>query len=99
MYGEVKKAKGVSVNPSELGSWIIESYSKSSFKKQQARIEKEFINFRKLVRDNLSGSASQEELLQSLKGSLAAAARTPKVKEPNDNKTVPAKTVDDLKSK
>ncbi len=67
------KTKGVTLSPSELGSWVLEYFFKTQFEKSRPEIAKHFTDFKKLVRDNLKNASSQEELIHSLKDSLAAA--------------------------
>lgn len=72
MLKEMRKYKGVTMSPSELGSWALEFFSKTQFEKAKPEIAKSFTDFKKLVRDNLKNASSQEELIHSLRDSLAA---------------------------
>ncbi len=71
MLKEMRKYKGVSLSPSDLASWVLEFFSKTQFEKTRPEIAKSFTNFKKLIRDNLKNASSQEELIRSLKDSLA----------------------------
>lgn len=73
MIKEMRKHKGVSLSPSELGSWILDFFFKTQFEKSKPEIIKSFTDFKKLVRDNLKGAISQEDFIHSLKDSLAIA--------------------------
>ena len=98
MVKEMRAVKGVSLSPSDLGSWVVEFFFKTQFEKQRTEIANHFIDFKKLVLDSLKTASSQEELIHSLKDSLAVAHanRTPKK---SVNKTEMKSNKDELKDK
>lgn len=71
MLKEMRKHKGVSLSSSDLASWVVEYFFAAHFEKIKPQIAKSFTDLRKLLRDNLSSGASQEELMDSLRDSLA----------------------------
>jgi hypothetical protein len=84
MLKEMRKLKGVSLSPSELGSWVLEFFFKTQFEKAKPEIAKRFTDFKKLVRDNLKTASSQEELIHSLKDTLMAAQTIKAIKKTTD---------------
>jgi hypothetical protein len=99
MIKELKKVKGVSLSPSDLGSWIIVYFNSSQFEKQKPEIVKSFTNFKKLVRDNLKTAMTQEELILSLKSSLESSVSNKKNQQRNKNKTEMKLTTEEIKEK
>lgn len=99
MIKELRKVKGVSLSPSDLGSWIIAHFYSSHFEKQKPEIVKEFTNFKKLVRDNLKTSITQEELILSLKNSLESSVSNKKTQQRARNKSELKSSIEDVKQK
>lgn len=84
MLKEMRKHKGVSLSPSELGSWVLEFFFKTQFERAKPEIAKHFTDFKKLVRDNLKNASSQEDLIRSLKDSLAVSQTNRGPRKPLD---------------
>jgi len=99
MIKELRKVKGVSLSPSDLGSWIVAHFYSSHFEKQKPEIVKEFTNFKKLVRDNLKTSMTQEELILSLKNSLESSVSNKKTQQRARNKSELKSSIEDVKQK
>ena len=99
MIKDLRKIKGVSLSPSDLGSWIVERFYTLQYEKQKPEMAKKFTNFKKLVRDNLKLAATQEELLLSLKDSLGSSVASSKVQSRVKNKPLMKSNLDELKDK
>ncbi len=99
MIKELRKIKGVSLSPSDLGSWIIAYFYSSQFEKQKPEIVKSFTNLKKLVRDNLKTAMTQEELILSLKSSLGSSVSNKKNQQRTNNKTEMKLTTEEIKEK
>jgi len=97
MIKDLRKIKGVSVSPSDLGSWIVEHFYTLQFEKQKREMAKRFTNFKKLVRDNLKSATTQEELLLSLKDSLGTSVAGSKAQSRVKTKPPMKSNVDELK--
>jgi len=99
MIKELRKIKGVSLSPSDLGSWIIAYFYSSQFEKQKSEIVTNFTNFKKLVRDNLKTSMTQEELILSLKNSLESSVSNKKGQQRVKNKLEMRSITEEIKEK
>lgn len=98
MLKEMRTCKGVSLSPSDLGSWAIEFFFKTQFEKAKPEIAKSFTDLKKLVQASLKTATSQEELIHSLRDSLATAQTNRAVKKTADK--VETKTnKDEIKDK
>jgi len=96
MIKELKTNKGVSVTPSEVTSWIVREYGANHFKSSRSNMTKAFTNLSKLVRENLKKSTSNEELIASLRESLAASVvnKTPRIRPQSKGNSVIVSNVD-----
>ena len=88
MLKELKQNRGAKASPSDMVSWIIEFFFKHHYEKSRPEMVKSFMDIKKLVQASLKTATSQEELIHSLRDSLALAhVNRPSKKVTSNNET------------